>query len=138
MGGTLVPSAVEVMEGDLVTLQLDVRNVGGTKAVDIYVQFYLDGLPYAQPLYLSSLDPGEIQNLTTSWTANLTGFHELSVKVDSTGAVDETAEDNNGASVQVRVERPDYQTSPGPGLALALVAIATLALLATRRGRRGS
>ncbi len=136
VGGMLVPSALEVMEGDLVTIQLDVSNSGETTARDVYVQFFLDGLPYSQPLYLSSLEPGEVQNLSTSWTANLTGFHELSVKVDSTNDVDETIEDNNGASVQVHVETPDYQTSPGPSLVLVLVVMMALALVVARRRRR--
>ena len=88
--GVLVPSSVNVMENDPVTLSLEVENAGETVATEIYVQFYLDGQPYGQPLYIPSLDPGQVKNLTTSWLANVTGLHELSVDVDSTDDVDET------------------------------------------------
>jgi len=135
LGGVLMASSVEVTENDLVTVNLDIENAGETAAKDIYVQFYLDGFPYGQPLYISHLDAGEVRNLITSWSANLTGLHELSVDVDSTKGVDETREDNNHASVQVHVEQLEFQTSPGPGLAAALVAMATLALIAVRRRR---
>jgi uncharacterized membrane protein/subtilisin family serine protease len=136
VGGSLIPSALEVMENDLLSLQLDVRNSGETTAKDVYVQFFVDGMTYGQPLYISSLDPGEVQNLTTSWTANMTGYHELSVQVDSTHDVDELLEDNNEASVQVHVESPDYQTSPGPGPVLVVLAMTGMVLVAAHRRRR--
>ncbi|MCK4968988.1 MAG: hypothetical protein KAS77_00620, partial [Thermoplasmata archaeon] len=115
---------------------LEVENSGQTTANDILVQFYLDGLPYGQPLFITSLDPETVQNLTTSWSANVTGLHEISVEVDSTKDVDETREDNNRAAVQVNVEQLDYQTQPGPGITMALVALAILALAAVRRRRQ--
>ncbi|UCC92411.1 MAG: S8 family serine peptidase, partial [Thermoplasmata archaeon] len=134
--GVLTASSVDVMEGDLITFSLDIENTGQTAAEDVYVQFYLDGLPYGQPLYLASVGPGEVQNLTNSWLANITGLHEISVDVDSTKNVDETKEGNNHAALQVNVEPVEYQTSPGPGLLMALVAIAVLALVAVRRRSR--
>ncbi len=137
VNGVLVASSVEVMEGDLVTLRVDIENVGETEGRDVYVQFYLDGMPYGQPLYLSSIGPDEVQNLTTSWSANVTGLHELSVRIDSTEDVDETREDNNRAAVQVQVDSPTYSTSPGASVLFALVAIAAIALVAAVRRRRG-
>jgi hypothetical protein len=133
--GVLVPSSLEVTEGDSVSATLDIRNTGETAARDVYVQFFLDGLPYGQPLYVAALGPGEVQNLTTIWTANVSGLHEISVKVDSTDDVDETREDNNRASAQVKVESPTYQTSPGPGLVAVLIAMTALATVAERRRR---
>ncbi|NIU48340.1 MAG: hypothetical protein GWN18_04375 [Thermoplasmata archaeon] len=137
VGGVLVASAVEVMEGDLVTLRVDIENAGETEGVDIYVQFFLDGLPYGQPLYIPSIGPDEVQNLSTSWSANVTGLHELSVQIDSTDDVDETREDNNRAAVQVQVDSPTYSTSPGAGILFALVAIAAIAMVAAVRRRHG-
>jgi subtilisin family serine protease/uncharacterized membrane protein len=134
--GVLSASSVEVSENDLVTLSVLIQNTGQTAANNVYLQFYLDGLPYGQPMLIESIDPDETKNLTNSWLANITGLHELSVDVDSTGDVDETREDNNHAAVQVKVSALDYQTSPGPGLMAALVALATLALVAARRKRR--
>jgi uncharacterized membrane protein/subtilisin family serine protease len=134
--GVLVASSVDVMENDIITFYLDIENAGQTTASDIYVQFFLDGLPYGQPLYISSIGPGDVHNMTNSWLANLTGLHEISVDVDSSKGVDETREDNNHATVQVNVEALDYQTSPGPGLVMALVAMATLALVVVRRRHR--
>jgi uncharacterized membrane protein len=134
--GALVPSSLVVMEGDLVTASVDIRNTGETAAEDVYVQFFVDGLPYGQPLYLPALEPDEVENLTISWTANVSGLHEISVDVDSTDDVDETREDNNGAAVQVKVESPTYQTSPGYGLLAVVVALAALATVSVRRRHR--
>jgi uncharacterized membrane protein/subtilisin family serine protease len=134
--GMLVIDSVEVLENDLVSLYLEIENSGETAASDLYVQFFVDGLPYGQPIYVPMVDAGEVQNLTSSWTANVTGLHELSVDIDSTDDVDETREDNNYAAVQIKVNKVDYQTSPGPGIMAALVAIAVLAIVADRRQRR--
>jgi hypothetical protein len=133
--GLLMASSVDVTENDLVIVTLEIENSGQTIANNIYVQFFVDGLPYGQPLYITSLSPETVQNLTTSWSANVTGLHEISVEVDSTKDVDETREDNNRAAVQVNVEQLDYQTTPGPGIAMALVALAILTLAAFRRNR---
>jgi uncharacterized membrane protein/subtilisin family serine protease len=134
--GVLEASSVDVMENDIITFTLDIENTGQTTADDIYIQFYLDGLPYGQPLYISTIGPGEVQNLTNTWLANLTGLHEVSVDVDVDKGVDETREDNNHAAVQVNVEPLEYQTSPGAGPIMALFAMVTLALVAIHR-RRG-
>jgi len=134
--GLVSASSVDVMENDLVTFQLQVLNSGGTPAKEIYVQVLVDGAPYGQPLYIDHLGPGGTTNLTSSWTANVTGLHEISVQLDSTDEVDETREDNNRASLQVNVNKLDYQTSPGMGMLAALLAVAALAVLGTAARRR--
>lgn len=135
--GQISASSVDVMENDLVTFQLRVMNAGGTAAEEIYVQVLVDGAAYGQPLYIDYLAPGGATNLTGAWNANVTGLHEISVNLDYTDDVDETREDNNRASVQVKVSKVDYQTSPGMGTVAALLAIATLATfgIAARRRR---
>ncbi len=134
--GLLETSEVEIFEGTLVQLTISVENQGETGAKDIYVQFFIDGAPIGQPLYIPEMLPGALETLTTSWNANVTGLHELSATVDFTGDVDELNEDNNRASTQVNVEPLVLKTSPGFGPVAMLIALATLAVVVGLRRRR--
>ncbi|MCK4970570.1 MAG: hypothetical protein KAS77_08590, partial [Thermoplasmata archaeon] len=134
--GLLETSEVEIFEGTLVRLTISVENLGETGAKDIYVQFFIDGAPMGQPLYIPEMLPGALETLTTSWNANVTGLHELSATVDFTGDVDELNEDNNRASTQVNVEPLVLKTSPGFGPVALLIALATLAVVVGLGRRR--
>ncbi len=129
-GGLMELSSVDVFEGDLVQATLEVENLGETIARDVYVQFLIDGVPLGQALYVAELAPGASELIIGSWNANMTGFHEISVVVDSTRDVDEIREDNNGASVQVKVEPLVLKTSPGFAPLLLLAALASIAVVA--------
>ena len=111
-------------------LEEQVENLGETIARDVYVQFLIDGVPLGQALYVAELAPGASELIIGSWNANMTGFHEISVVVDSTRDVDEIREDNNGASVQVKVEPLVLKTSPGFAPLLLLAALASIAVVA--------
>jgi uncharacterized membrane protein len=134
--GQVSLAMVEVSEGDLVQASVEVENLGETAAMDVYVQFYVDGTPLSQPVYLPELAPGASEAILGSWYANVTGLHAISVTVDSTNDVDETNEGNNEASVQINVQPVVLQTSPGFGPVLLLVALAALAVLAGAWRRR--
>jgi hypothetical protein len=139
--GILTVSEVEPAVGSLVLLEIWVENKGETPALDVYIQFYINTLPLGQPLYLTSLDPGEGQSLSMNWLTNTSGLHEVSVLVDSTKEVDEIREDNNRATAQVSVQTVNLKTSPGFGgaaIALALITIAVVARLRKRDRRPGS
>jgi uncharacterized membrane protein/subtilisin family serine protease len=131
--GVLTLSEVEPIEGSMIQLSIDIENVGQTPAGDIYVQFYVDAFPIGQPLYIGLLEPEGTQILTTTWMANTTGLHQVSVLVDSTKDVDEIQEDNNQAFAQVSVQKVSLKTSPGFGPFLLLAAFATIVVLVRRR-----
>ena len=134
--GVLNVSEVEPLVGSLVQLSIKVENTGQTAGRNVYIQFYVNNRPLGQPLYSTSIDPGEIQTYSMNWIANVSGLHQISVVVDSTMDVDETREDNNRAQTQVSVQALDLQTSPGFGAVALVIAISVAVLLGSVRRKR--
>lgn len=123
----------------LVRVTAQVTNGGETAARDVFVQLFVDGVPVGQPQYLSSIDPGDVETMTFLWTTNSSGIKELRVVADYRDDIDEVDEANNEATITVEVSKVDLKTSPGPTLAIALVAMtaAVAITLDQRRRRRG-
>ncbi len=122
----------------LVRLTAIVSNGGETRATDVFVQLFIDGVPVGQPQYISSIDPGTEEPMTFLWTTNRSGVHEVRIVADYLNDIDEPDEGNNAATLTVDVESIELHTSPGPTLVITLVALATaisLAVMARRRRR---
>jgi hypothetical protein len=121
----------------LVRIGVNVANAGETTARDVFAQLYVDDVPEGQAQYLSSIDPGDVEALTFTWTTNSSGFRTLRVVVDFQDGVDETDEANNEASATVEVSKVDLKTSPGlTALVLLLAMSAGVAVAWNSRARR--
>lgn len=128
--------------GSIVRVIATVSNEGETVARDVFVQLYVDGIPVGQPLYLSSVLPGDVETLTLTWTAEASGPREIKVVADYQGEILEPDEENNAATLTVDVWEPEADESPGATfllafLALAAVTSATWTVRIRRRRDRG-
>jgi uncharacterized membrane protein len=119
----------------MVWITVTVANVGETVARDVFVQLFVDNAMVDQPQYMSSIEPGEIEEFTMIWRTNRSGLRELRVVADYQNEILEPDEDNNAATLAVNVKPLDLRTTPGLGYVMALLAFLS-ATLVTWRGRR--
>jgi hypothetical protein len=119
-------SARAVKVGTTVRVVATVGNVGQTEARDFVVQLVVDGAPAGQPLFVSSIAPGEVEELSFVWTANRSGVHELGVRVDPNSSVDEADTGNNLATTYVEVKLPEVKGWPTTTMVLGMLIITAL------------
>jgi uncharacterized membrane protein len=122
----------------LVRVTATIRNDGETRAIDVFAQLYIDGVPEGQAQYVSSIEPGGEETLTFIWTTKASGLHELSIVADFQDDIDEPDEANNEVSITVEVSKVDLKTSPGLSYLVTLLAMTVaVALTWNQRRRRG-
>jgi uncharacterized membrane protein/subtilisin family serine protease len=119
-------SAMAVKVGTMVRIVATVTNIGQTEARDFEVQLLVDGAPVGQQLFVSSIAPGEAEELTFVWTANRSGVHELGVRVDPDSSVDEVDSGNNVATTYVEVKLPEVKGWPTTTMVVGMLIIAAL------------
>jgi uncharacterized membrane protein len=126
----------EPVVGSTTNVLVTIRNLGETVATGVYVQLLADGIPVGAPGFVDSILPGEHETITLMWTADVAGFHQISAWADSEEDVDEGDESNNRASVDVTVKSLNLKTTPGPTIAVVLLAIlVAITYIALRRRR---
>ena len=125
----------------VVRITVAVTNEGQTRAMEVFVQLYVDDVPTGQAQYISSIEPGSSENFTMLWRTNSSGLHRLRVVADFQDDISETNEDNNEAESLIKVRSLKVKSSPGPTIALALFAFiaatGTVRHLRRRRRTRG-
>jgi len=111
-----------VEEGARLTVTAGVTNGGNLTADGVQVQFLVDGGVVASAI-VDGLAPGASTTVSGAWEATAPGTHAVSARVlgEPLGA--------RATSVQVTAK------APGPGIAMAALAVAALAAL-RRAGRR--
>ncbi len=86
--------APEIVVGYENRIEVTVRNVGGSDATDIMVQFYDDDEPFDQTT-IETLRAGASSTASVIWTPQNAGNHTIRVVVDDTNAILENNENNN-------------------------------------------
>lgn len=97
-----------LMEGREYALNVTVRNAGDTALGRIAVEYLLDGTRLGRR-DVDSLAVGEARPVSLYWTARR-GHHDLSVRADPDGLVDEADEENNFAIASLFVRWQDRFT----------------------------
>lgn len=111
------------VEGDNVSFEADIENLGINPANDIYVCFYVDGQPLNNtPTYIVDIIGGGTQttpivppDLPVFWNPAVGGNHSVRVLADCFGSVSESDEGNNDRAETIYVVPllPDYNVTSG-------------------------
>jgi|GEM_PF-3160658 len=107
-------STANVEEARVLLASVNIANLGGTDAKNIWVYFYL-GLDDSGPAFarsrVASLSPGESERITAFWNATEREY-EVYVLADPNGFIDESDETNNDAVSDIVLS-----AGAGPGTA---------------------
>jgi len=124
-------SGNSVEDGEKLQAKVTVRNDGSMNATGFKIVIVEDGKVLATTTVTVPLDPGASSTYTVEWTAKGSGKRTLSVQVDPEDAVTEIDEDDNTwpQTHELKVE----EASPGPGVVLAMSALALAMLVIWRR-----
>ncbi len=100
-------------QGNMVTLEAQVRNTGDANASGFTLRFTLDASSTLANVAVSSLGAGAAVNVTASWAVGSTalGGHTLAAIADATGAVTENSEGNNQGQLAFEVNEPPTATA---------------------------
>jgi MYXO-CTERM domain-containing protein len=128
-------SADAVDKGRVLEALVTVRNDGSLNASGFKVVMVEDGEILVTTVATEPLDPGASSSYPLVWTTKGSGKRTLSIQVDPDDTVEELNEDDNTWSQTHEVKIEEQEESPGPGVVLAMSALA-LTMLAARR-RRG-
>ena len=88
---------------DAAVLSANVTNIGLTGAINVEINFTDSQTAWTFNTTIPFLGPGASQIVQTSWVANPSGLHTLTVKVDSRNLIIESNHANNDRSIQVNV-----------------------------------
>jgi len=109
-------------EGDKVIIRATIENAGNAPAEPTTTAFTLDDAALAgSPVATGAIPAGESIEVDLSWdTRGVKGDHVIGVEADAGEAVAESSEDNNSATLQVRVrgnkvENGDFEQSNAAG-----------------------
>jgi len=116
-------SIPEPTEGDMVTIQAVIHNVGRISASDIVVQFYdgdlVNGTQIAANQTIDFLAVGRNESVQVLWnTTGLAGVHNIYVVVDPDDVILELDETNNQANKSITVKPLDI-TAPDTTISLS-------------------
>jgi hypothetical protein len=102
--GDIAFSSQKIKGGDQVTITASIHNVGDAAASAVVVRFEDGGSPIGADQTISSIPAGGSGTASVVWdTKHLQGSRTITVTADPGDAIDEVAEGNNSASVQVNV-----------------------------------
>ena len=122
-----------LIAGQNVTISATVTNIGTGPVVDAFtVRFSIDGVAIGTQKIDPIVNAGQTRQVSAVWTA-AKGSHTLNITADSTGAVDETFEENNvliqALPLVVDTMPPTVQTiTPSNGAILQSFAAVTFTL----------
>jgi uncharacterized membrane protein len=88
--------------GEIVTISVEVSNIGDIEAREVLVTFYVDGKE-VKTQTINLLPDGSSRLIPFTWQA-MGGNHDLKIKVDPENAIVEEDESNNEKSEKVNVE----------------------------------
>jgi hypothetical protein len=91
------------LDGDDITINMTIQNLGGAGASNFLVNFSLDSEENVIDSQTISLNAQEVETVTATWPAEV-GEHTFFVTADPTDIIIEAQEDNNLASVQIFVD----------------------------------
>jgi subtilase family serine protease len=95
-----------ITNGDIVTVSVQIRNIGDISANDMAIVFYVDGREMHSKT-LTRLERGRLRLITYTWQAPA-GKHELKIKIDPEDNIVEKREDNNDGSSMVEVKESGF------------------------------
>ncbi len=100
-------SPTTVNEGETITIQATVKNVGNAEAYNVSVGFYYDKFDSSHLIHIvnaGNLTAGASNTVETTWdTTGHVGEHTIIAYADPDNAIEETNEDNNSANTTVIV-----------------------------------
>jgi hypothetical protein len=126
VGDIACPS--KVSENDMVSLKVNVRNVGEIAALNIVVVLYIDNRE-TQRKEICRIEPGKSSIVGFTWRATA-GKHEVKVIVDPADLITEANEDNNVNRCVIEVEGEKLFLSREEGRALLVGILIIIALIA--------
>jgi hypothetical protein len=94
-----------IVNGEIVTISAEIRNIGNIYSKDVVITFYVDGKEVKSQI-INHLDKGRSRLIPFTWLATA-GSHELKVKIDPENEIVEIREDNNVKTAGVDVQEPD-------------------------------
>ncbi|NQE54966.1 hypothetical protein C5S29_15415 [ANME-1 cluster archaeon GoMg3.2] len=99
--------------GDLIPITVTVKNIGGEKANQSVVKYYV-GNKYIDRDVVPSLVPNATSNQTFNWTANSCGNIPVMAIADANHTVQECNESNNDKQKRIEASGPDLITHIWP------------------------
>lgn len=118
-----------------------VENVGGIRATNVSVAFYVDDALLGFETLEKGIGPGETAKVAFAWKA-VAGSHSVVVVIDPGLEIEEEDENNNARVLDIRVAAEEGFLSaaenavPVPGLGVLLLVLIGVALAMPRRRRR--
>ena len=95
-----------ITNGQIVTISVEIRNIGDIAANEINIVFYVDGKDL-QSKTLTRLDRNRLRLITYTWQAPA-GKHELEIRIDPENNIVEKREDNNDKSSIIEVKESAF------------------------------
>jgi len=95
------------IEGELVTINAAIHNIGGGNASDVAVRFFDGADQIGSDQVIGFIDIGGEATVSVAWnTTGEAGDHVITVKVDPDNEIEERSETNNEASKEITVSEP--------------------------------
>jgi len=98
-------------EGEIVTINATIRNLGLINATNVIVQFF-DGIPEFEisNVTINAIRTGENETVNVTWnTTGKMGNHSISVMIDPNDLIEEMSETNNRASKSIVINEKQTQ-----------------------------
>jgi len=92
----------EPSAGEILTFTVAIKNQGAGKAIQFWLNYYVDGLR-GNPARCLGMPSGEVYKETISWEA-VAGSHDFKFVIDEYGQLPESNEDNNTSQITIEVE----------------------------------
>jgi uncharacterized membrane protein len=100
IGELIRPS--KVMDGEIVTLSVQIKNIGEIGATDVIVRLYVNDNKL-QDKFIGRIEPGKTRVVVFVWHAT-SGTHDIKIVVDPENEITEVDETNNVRICNIKVE----------------------------------
>lgn len=112
VGSSLVTNPVVLVSGESAKIKCTIENVGTDNATAVPVSFFIDGQSYDNKT-ITVISAGDSETVEIDLdTSVFGGTHTVLVIVDKNGAIDETNEFNNIASIEMNISASDLEIKP--------------------------